>query len=757
MNIRLFIAFLLIIGSPAFAAPTAVAKSGYQSWYTGNANSGRAPYPVFLEGHESTPREGAGKIVDYEWNFGDGSPNRKGFSCAHIYETAGVYTVTLTVTDENSLTDTDSFNVTVTDHPNNFYFNAATGDDANNGLTPETAWKTGAKLKTLLESSARPLNNSTVYFERGGTYYIPPGVNPYTSTSQQTWKPRGTGDPPVLKRLGTLATSMFNMSVNGDFARNSFVDLTFDGESAQFSGVLTTRTSNTAGVITLDSGHGVVTSGDIYVQWAGGERKRINGTLSGDTLTLANRSDGDTSGDVFPAVNTAVTVTGRGNIFDAKARSYQLNWVRCSFENSHQSIVINRSDLPHPSWGFFVYDCNFDDSYSIHMYWKCGRVAMWDNIITNSNNHNVYGAWVDGGYFYNNQFSNARYDRVCMRFDGATGDFARPAQNIVCRNNTFTGNFNVAAGRWTLQLAGINPNTTTDQSIEWVDWSYNTMTDAEILMNFTSCSNVTFSHNTLTSTSDTSTSAGRITLNKAGTFPRRPIVNLTISNNTITTNPTGSWRRVFGLSSYNAATWNGLDEHTGVVILDNTINFSAIPVDNRIYGLFYEGFTLQEIQDGFTTQNTWTGRNRASDPMVTTDNSTTLTLDEWFALTGDEGPPDDPPPPSPPNAPNGVTAVGDGDSILLTWFDPPSITEIRVKRSTSLGGPYTLIDTVAPGVQQFDDTTVLQDTPYYYVLTAYSSVTELESENSLEVTGESPTDPTPPPAPSRRVLIRLTP
>jgi PKD repeat protein len=54
-----------------------------------------------------------GTIVSYEWDFGDGKSG-VGESANHTYTTAGTYTVTLTVTDNNGLTDIVTDDVTVT-------------------------------------------------------------------------------------------------------------------------------------------------------------------------------------------------------------------------------------------------------------------------------------------------------------------------------------------------------------------------------------------------------------------------------------------------------------------------------------------------------------------------------------------------------------------------------------------------------------------------------------------------------------------
>jgi PKD repeat protein len=50
------------------------------------------------------------------WDFGDGSPASSAESPTKVYAAAGVYTVTLTVTDDNGATDTDTLFVTVLDN-----------------------------------------------------------------------------------------------------------------------------------------------------------------------------------------------------------------------------------------------------------------------------------------------------------------------------------------------------------------------------------------------------------------------------------------------------------------------------------------------------------------------------------------------------------------------------------------------------------------------------------------------------------------
>ncbi|UCE36350.1 MAG: PQQ-binding-like beta-propeller repeat protein [Thermoplasmata archaeon] len=52
-------------------------------------------------------------IISYEWDFGDGSPTGSEVAPTHIYSTPGNYTVTLTVTDNDNATDSDTCIITV--------------------------------------------------------------------------------------------------------------------------------------------------------------------------------------------------------------------------------------------------------------------------------------------------------------------------------------------------------------------------------------------------------------------------------------------------------------------------------------------------------------------------------------------------------------------------------------------------------------------------------------------------------------------
>jgi len=61
----------------------------------------------------STSSDSDGTIVSYIWNFGDSSPTGSGVIVTHPYAVRGVYTVTLNVTDNSSLSSTETHQVVV--------------------------------------------------------------------------------------------------------------------------------------------------------------------------------------------------------------------------------------------------------------------------------------------------------------------------------------------------------------------------------------------------------------------------------------------------------------------------------------------------------------------------------------------------------------------------------------------------------------------------------------------------------------------
>lgn len=67
-------------------------------------------------------------------------------------------------------------------------------------------------------------------------------------------------------------------------------------------GQLTTRTSVSAGTLTMSPGHGIVTGNNLFLFWAGGSRRCVVGTVATNSVPISGGA-----GDDLPANLTAIT------------------------------------------------------------------------------------------------------------------------------------------------------------------------------------------------------------------------------------------------------------------------------------------------------------------------------------------------------------------------------------------------------------------------------------------------------------------
>jgi len=93
------------------------------------------------------------------------------------------------------------------------------------------------------------------------------------------------------------------------------------------------------------------------------------------------------------------------------------------------------------------------------------------------------------------------------------------------------------------------------------------------------------------------------------------------------------------------------------------------------------------------------------------------------------------PTPTAPSAPTGLAATAGDGQVSLTWNAANGASSYNVKRSTSSGGAYAAIGSVAsPG---FTDASVTNGTTYYYVVSAVNAVGESANSAAVSATPQS--------------------
>jgi len=94
-----------------------------------------------------------------------------------------------------------------------------------------------------------------------------------------------------------------------------------------------------------------------------------------------------------------------------------------------------------------------------------------------------------------------------------------------------------------------------------------------------------------------------------------------------------------------------------------------------------------------------------------------------------------------PAAPVGLIATAGDTQASLTWTASSGATSYHVKRSTTTGGPYTLVSN--PAATNYTDTGLTDGTKYYYVVAAVNSVGESANSSEVNATPVSPVPATP--------------
>jgi len=151
---------------------------------------------------DSTFNSGAEVDAQFEWNFGDAGGkynNLMGYNAAHVYDSAGTYTITLKITNKDGKSASKTLTVNVAADTRRTIYVDPSGNDAATGLSPTDAVRTVARANQLID------NNTKVLFKRDGTYDITSAAGGfYITKSNVVIGAYGTGDAPVIRRSGTV-------------------------------------------------------------------------------------------------------------------------------------------------------------------------------------------------------------------------------------------------------------------------------------------------------------------------------------------------------------------------------------------------------------------------------------------------------------------------------------------------------------------------------------------------------------------------
>jgi fibronectin type 3 domain-containing protein len=105
---------------------------------------------------------------------------------------------------------------------------------------------------------------------------------------------------------------------------------------------------------------------------------------------------------------------------------------------------------------------------------------------------------------------------------------------------------------------------------------------------------------------------------------------------------------------------------------------------------------------------------------------------------------------TPPPSLTGLTATGGNNQVVLDWPNSAAADVIgyNVYRSTTNGGPYAQINGALVGTSAYTDTTAVNGTPYYYVVTAFDGTYQSGYSNQATATPAAPPPNTAPASPT---------
>jgi len=542
-------------------------------------DKGYAPFGVFFRGTDSTGKD---NIASYDWEITNIATNEvlttyNAFNASYVFEQPGEYSATLTITDKNGTTSTDTKNVTVwAPDGKNYYVDSLIGDDRYNGLaqTPDNTcdvntsalhsctgpWKTATRAlgevapykvtnypngEYTAENICTDTETANITRYKQGNFKI---FRSSTFLETEALKDNdGTYLPTVPTQLCSSTVAKRNTVLRpGDqvlFNRSQQFKLeTGVNKLSKYTAVNNGVTYNyekldTASIITV--GHWSKAQGIHFGAYGSGTQPTINNTGKASNIALHFQGLGMIG---FAMSNLDFNLTSNiPSPFESRATFVLMNgnpantvFNKLNIKEMYQGIVASVDPIAH---GLFIFNSTFYDSKVTQLYTSnsFGNVAIINNTYDYSYNHLIYSS-ISHGLVYNNTLSRPAFGRTAFRLAGEK--FTIPNNYVWISDNKISGwidprtsdEFGRALGdgkRYNYSLINISPNVPEDKAIHDVVFTRNNVTDAENFMNISVGENIYIHHNTF-QTADTS-SVNRIQLNPI--MARRPLKNININHN----------------------------------------------------------------------------------------------------------------------------------------------------------------------------------------------------------------------------------